>query len=210
MFWSLVVSAPAGVSKAMEPSARATSATREAEAGELGLVDVDAEDLLAVAIDLHVGNARHRRQRVERSGPRPGSSGPRPTCVSEVTASRITASALASALTMRGASASSGSWLVMRRTASRMSEAATLRSTPSLNSTVTRLRPIGRGRGDRLDAGDARHGALDHVGHFAVDRFGRGAAIVGGDGDDRPVDVGQFAHLDAETARPGRRRRSAR
>ena len=61
--------------------------------------------------------------------------------VSEVTARRITASALASALTMRGASASSGSELVTRPTASRISEAATLRSTPSLNSTVTRLLP---------------------------------------------------------------------
>ena len=61
--------------------------------------------------------------------------------VSEVTASRMTASALASALTMRGGSTSSGSWLVTRPTASRMSEAATSRSTPSLNSTVTRLRP---------------------------------------------------------------------
>ena len=61
--------------------------------------------------------------------------------VSEVTARRMTASALASALTMRGGSTSSGSWLMTRDTASRMSDAATSRLTPSLNSTVTRLLP---------------------------------------------------------------------
>jgi hypothetical protein len=61
--------------------------------------------------------------------------------VSEVTASRMTASELASALTMRGGSASSGSWFDTRPTASRTSEAATFRSTPSLNSIVTRLLP---------------------------------------------------------------------
>ena len=61
--------------------------------------------------------------------------------LSEVTASRITASELASALTMRGGSAVSGIWLATRPTASRTSEAATLRSTPSLNSMVTRLEP---------------------------------------------------------------------
>ena len=60
---------------------------------------------------------------------------------SEVTASRMTGSELASALMMRGASASSGIWLVTRLTASRTSDAATLRSTPSLNSMVTRERP---------------------------------------------------------------------
>ena len=54
---------------------------------------------------------------------------------------RMTASALASALTMRGSSASSGSWFRTRPIESRASEAATLRSVASLNSTVTRLRP---------------------------------------------------------------------
>lgn len=61
--------------------------------------------------------------------------------VSEVTASRITGSELASALTMRGLSAVPGIWLEMRLTASRTSEAATSRSTSSLNSMVTRLLP---------------------------------------------------------------------
>ena len=65
MFWSLVVSAPAGVSSAIDASALADVGDRQAEAGELGLVDIDAEDLLAVAVDLDVGDAGHRRQRVE-------------------------------------------------------------------------------------------------------------------------------------------------
>ena len=86
----------------------------QAEAGQLGLVDVDAEDLVAVAIDLHVGDAGHGGQRVDDLRPRPGSVMSSTDIVSEVTASRITASALASALTMRGASASSGSWLAIR------------------------------------------------------------------------------------------------
>ena len=58
--------------------------------------------------------------------------------------------------------------------------------------------PVGGARRDRLDARDARHRALDHRGQFAVDGFGGRAAIVGGDGDDRPVDVGQFANFHAE------------
>src|SRR5690606_8147124 len=63
----------------------------------------------------------------------------------------------------------------------------------------------GRGR-DRLDAGDARHRALDHGGQLAVDGFGRGAGKGGGDGDDRAVDVGQFADLDAEEGGEARHR----
>ena len=54
---------------------------------------------------------------------------------------RITASELASALTIRGSSASSGSWFTTRPIESRASEAATLRSVASVNSTVTRLCP---------------------------------------------------------------------
>ena len=54
---------------------------------------------------------------------------------------RTTGSELASALTMRGSSASSGSWFRTRPIESRASEAATLRSVASVNSTVTRLRP---------------------------------------------------------------------
>ena len=78
-----------------------------------------------------------------------------------------------------------------------MSEAATSRSTPSLNSTVTRLRPK-----DELDEIDLTPETRDtapsmHGGQLAVDGFGRGALEVGVDGDDRAVDVGQFADLDA-------------
>ena len=117
---------------------------------------------------------------------------------------RITASASASALTMRGSSASSGSEFDTRAIASRVSIAATSRSTSSSNSSVTRLRP-------KLDCDEmalhARHpagGALDHRGQLAVDRLGRGAVEGGGDGDHRPVDVGQLAHLDAaERGEPG-------
>ena len=58
-----------------------------------------------------------------------------------MTPSRITGSALASALTIRGSSASSGSAFSTRPIESRASDAATLRSVASLNSTVTRLRP---------------------------------------------------------------------
>jgi hypothetical protein len=120
--WRLV-SEPAGTSNATLASALEVG-DRQAEAGQLRLVDVDAEDLVAVAIGLRRRRRRRRRPAGRRSGPRPAASCPRSTCVSEVTARRITASELASALTMRGASASSGSWLVTRPTASRMSLAA--------------------------------------------------------------------------------------
>ena len=66
------------------------------------------------------------------------SCGDRPA---EVTAMRITGWALASALTISGWSAVSGSWLTIRATASRTSVAATSISTLSLNSSVTRDRP---------------------------------------------------------------------
>ena len=65
MSWLLVVSEPAGVSKATEASALRDVGDGQAEARELRLVDVDAEDLLAVAVDLHVGDAGHGRQRVD-------------------------------------------------------------------------------------------------------------------------------------------------
>ena len=65
MSWLVLVSEPAGVSKATVASALRRSATVRPVAGELGLVDVDAEDLLAVAVDLHVGDARRRRKRVD-------------------------------------------------------------------------------------------------------------------------------------------------
>ena len=65
MSWLPVVSEPAGVSKATVASALRDVGDGQAEARELGLVDVDAEDLLAVAIDLHVGDAGDRRERVE-------------------------------------------------------------------------------------------------------------------------------------------------
>ena len=61
--------------------------------------------------------------------------------VSDVTARRSTAWESASALMIRGTSASSGRSLLMRETASRMSDAATSRSAPSPNSTVSRLLP---------------------------------------------------------------------
>ena len=60
---------------------------------------------------------------------------------SDVAASRITGSALASLLTMRGSSASSGSLPRTRPTAARTSFAASSMSRPVTNSTVVWLRP---------------------------------------------------------------------
>ena len=37
----------------------------QAQSGKFGLVDVDAEDLVAVAIDLHVGDTRNGRERID-------------------------------------------------------------------------------------------------------------------------------------------------
>ncbi len=118
--------------------------------------------------------------------------------LSEVTARRITASALASALTMRGGSASSGMRWSTRPTASRMSEAATFEVDAVVELDGDAAAAVGRGRRDRLDAGDAGHRAFERVGQLAVDRLGGGALEVGGDGDDRAVDIRQFADLDAE------------
>ena len=115
-------SEPAGASKATSSSASRTSRHRQPAARERHLIDVDAEDL-----------ARDRRRSARRRRPAPRSAGPRsrprPASVSsstdivdEVTPTRMTASALASALTMRGSSASSGSWLMTRAIASRASD----------------------------------------------------------------------------------------
>ena len=109
----------------------------------------------------------------------------------------MTASALASALTMRGGSMSSGSWLMTRPTASRMSEAATFEIDAVVEFDGDAAALERRGRRDRLDAADARHRALQHRGQLAVDGFGGRRREIGGDGDDRPVDVGQLADLDA-------------
>ena len=70
-----------------------------------------------------------------------------------------------------------------------------------MNSTVTRLRP-----NDEVDEIDLTpetrdDRALDHRGQLAVDGLGGGAVEVGGDGDHRAVDIGQFADLDAVEGR---------
>jgi hypothetical protein len=61
--------------------------------------------------------------------------------VSEVTASWMIACASESALMMVGVSAASGRLLVMRLSASRMSDVALSRLVPSEKVSVTRLRP---------------------------------------------------------------------
>jgi hypothetical protein len=61
----------------------------------------------------------------------------------------------------------------------------------------------GRGR-DRLDPRHPARRALDHRRHLAVDGFRRRPRIGGRDGDDRPVDIGQFAHVDAKESRQPR------
>ena len=63
-------------------------------------------------------------------------------CLDEVTARRMIASPLVSALAMVGGSASSGRLRCALPTASRRSLAATLMSVESENCTVTRLRPL--------------------------------------------------------------------
>ncbi|MND42990.1 hypothetical protein D3C80_337770 [compost metagenome] len=50
---------------------------------------------------------------------------------------------------------------------------------------------------DGFDAADTRHRTFDGLRHFLVDRLRRSAFIGGPDADRRPVDVRQFAHLDA-------------
>ena len=63
---------------------------------------------------------------------------------------------------------------------------------------MTRLRP--KDEVDEIDLTPETRATAPsmHLGQLAVDRFGEAPSIVGGHGDDRPVDVGQFAHLDAE------------
>ena len=121
-----------------------------------------------------------------------------------VTASRMMASELSSALTMVTSSTSSGSWRSTLPTTSRRSLAATLRSIESSNSTTMRRRAGAARRGDRLHARHARCGALQDARDLGVDRLRRGAVIGGADGDDRAVDVRQLADLDAaEGGEPG-------
>ena len=62
---------------------------------------------------------------------------------------------------------------------------------------VTRLWPALLCELIETTPGRARHRALDHRGDLLVDRVGRGAVVVGADGDDRAVDIRQFADLDA-------------
>ena len=105
---------------------------------------------------------------------------------------------------MRGGSASSGSWLVTR--ADRVAHVG--RGDVEVDAVVELDRDAaaaeGRCRRDRLDAGNARHRAFEDGGQLAVDGLGGGAGEVGVDGDDRAVDVGQLADLDAvEGGKPG-------
>ena len=110
------------------------------------------------------------------------------------------ASELVSALTMVGASASSGR-LRSAPIASRRSLAAALRSVEGSNSMVTRLWPallcelIETTPGVRATAP-----SITAVISLSI-VSGRRAVVVGADGDDRPVDIRQLANLDAAKRR---------
>ncbi len=80
----------------------------EAARGQRIGVDDDADQRLAVAADLDVGHALDRGEAVDDLVVDQRGQAPRSACVGEVTESRMIASELVSALTMVGASESSG------------------------------------------------------------------------------------------------------
>ena len=96
-----------------------------------------------------------------------------------------------------GGSASSGSLLRLRLTASRMSLAALSMSRCRVNSMLMLRGAVLAGRLDRVDALDARHGVLEHLGDAGFHHRGRRAGVGGADRDHRRIDVRQFAQRQA-------------
>ena len=164
-------------------------------AGKLALVDVDAEDLLAIAPDLDVGDTGHRgerildlvfdkhrhvldRHRVRRDGkPHHGVGiGVRFDDLWRVRLFRQ----------------------LIGDPADRVPDVGRgdvqVDAVVELDGDATAAeRRTGR---DRLDAGDTGDGAFNRIRQFAVDSLGRGAFEHRVDGDDGAVDIGQLANLD--------------
>ena len=140
MFWLVPLSEPAGLSKAMVESALRTSATvRPRLASFTWSTSIWNSFCCVPLICTSATPATAARRSEMRSSTSAVSSSL--LSVSDVTASCMIACALLSALTMVGASTPSGRRLVMRLSASRMSDVALSMLTPSLKVSVTRLRP---------------------------------------------------------------------
>ena len=118
-------------------------------------------------------------------------------------------SASSSALTTVTCSTRSGSSRVTRLTASRTSDAAVSRSVPAVEFDADARIVLLAGGVDLPHPGNAGHRVFQNAGDLGIHRFRRGTGQTGADRDDRPVDIGQLAHLDARSARRSRRSRSA-
>ena len=147
---------------------------REAEARELCLIDVDAENLVAIAIDLHVGDARHGGQLVDDlvlddqrhvlDGHGVGGHGePHDGIGIGVRLDDARRIRLVGQLVGDAAD----------RVAHVGGGDVQIDAVVELDGDAAVAE--GRGRRDRLDAGDARDRALDHTGQLAVDGLGGGA-----------------------------------
>lgn len=166
-------------------------------AGERALVDVDAEDLLLVAILLDVGNAVDGGEAIDHLvfdelrqvvhvelGGGDGKSQDRRGIrirLDDLRRVRFVGQVLGDAAD-RVAHVVGGD-----REIDRIRE---FQSDPALAE--------GRGRRNRLQAADARDRPLDHLGQLLVDRLRRSAVEGGAHGDDGTVNIRQFAHLDAD------------
>ena len=172
----------------------------EAEACELERIDVDLEGCLARAVDLHLGDARHRGQALGND-------------VLDDLAE------LGHAVPARGDGELDdglriGIGLEDHRIVGgvRQGAADAAQRVAHVGGSDIEIGAFGEfegdaalpGRGLRGDAGNAlhpRHGALDHGRDFAVDGLGGGAGEAGGHGEHRLLDAGQLAHLDGDQGR---------
>lgn len=169
---------------------------RDPTPGELRLVQVDAEDLLLVAVDRYIGDTLDCRepvadlvldqQRHVFHGHRVG--GQRQPHDRLAVRVRLDDDRLVCIVRQLAGNASERIANVIRRLANvgRVGEFERHAAAPE-----------GRTRGNALEALDARYRAFDDRGHLAVDRFRRSAFEPCRHGNDRLVDLRQFAHFDS-------------
>ena len=170
---------------------------RQAAAGERALVDVDAEDLLLVTVEFHVGHSFHGRDAVgdlvvdeerqvfhaERGG---GDGKPHDRLRIGIRLDDARFVDIVGKLVGDPA----------ERIAHVVGGNGEIGGIVELEGDAAGAEL--RGGRDLAEAADAGDRALDDLGDLLVHGLGGGTVVIGAHGDDRLVDVRQFAHLDAE------------
>ena len=169
----------------------------QAAAGQFQLVDIDAKDRLAVAIDLQVGHAGDRDQavfdliahqlgQILRAARVRGDGDPHHRIgigvgLDDLRLVRVIGQVIGNP--RDGIAGVVGGHVEIDAVGEFQRDAA--------------ASVAGLGR-DGAHARHAAHGAFDAAGQFLIHGFRRGPREVGGHGDDGAVHIGQFAHFNAE------------